>query len=138
MRELTWYSLQTYFLMVISIRHFGALGGLNATVTNLSLKKTNFYSAILSGGAVQAAILQTVVVTPDESYALSASFAKVGSGSIPQVSIYVYYYDASYTFLSVGLTIYLSANTLPDGTNGTMANDYELLRQLRQMLSMPR
>lgn len=35
-------------------------------------------------------------------------------------------YDASYTFLFVGLTTYLSANTLPDGTNGTWQTIYEL------------
>ncbi|WP_141695475.1 NTTRR-F1 domain, partial [Paenibacillus polymyxa] len=98
----------------------------NVTVTNLSVKKTNFYSAILTGGAVDASLSQVVFAAPGESYTLSLSAAKIGSLSSPQVNIFLYYYDATFSFLSTGLTTYLSAGTLPDAVNGTWQSLYEV------------
>uniref|UniRef100_UPI0004725DC2 NTTRR-F1 domain n=1 Tax=Paenibacillus polymyxa TaxID=1406 RepID=UPI0004725DC2 len=98
----------------------------NVTVTNLSVKKTNFYSAILAGGAVDASLSQVVFAAPGESYTLSLSAAKIGSLSSPQVNIFLYYYDAAFSFLGTGLTTYLSAGTLPDAVNGTWQSLYEV------------
>ncbi|MBY0083213.1 collagen-like protein, partial [Paenibacillus polymyxa] len=98
----------------------------NVTVTNLSVKKTNFYSAILAGGAVDASLSQVVFATPGESYTLSLSAAKIGNLINPQINIFLYYYDATFSFLGTGLTTYLSAGTLPDAVNGTWQTLYEV------------
>ncbi|MGG4218761.1 NTTRR-F1 domain, partial [Paenibacillus jamilae] len=98
----------------------------NVTVTNLSVKKTNFYSAILAGGSVDASLSQVVFATPGESYTLSLSVAKIGSLFNPQINILLYYYDEAFNFLGTGLTTYLSAGTLPDAVNGTWQSLYEV------------
>ncbi len=98
----------------------------NVTVTNLSVKKTNFYSAIMAGGAADASLSQVVFATPGESYTLSLSAAKIGNLVNPQINIFLYYYDTNFNFLGTGLTTYLSAGTLPDAVNGTWQSLYEV------------
>ncbi|WP_430628168.1 NTTRR-F1 domain [Paenibacillus alvei] len=104
-------------------------------------KKTNFYSAILAGGAVDASLSQVVFAAPGESYTLSLSTAKIGSLSSPQVNTFLYYYDATFSFLGTGLTTYLSAGTLPDAVNGTWQSLYyrpfSIDKAAQQVMTLP-
>ncbi|WP_216638991.1 NTTRR-F1 domain, partial [Paenibacillus sp. FJAT-26967] len=83
-----------------------------------SVQKSGQYAMQLTGGLVGAGILQASVAEPGASYSVSASFAKQSGLVSPQVNLSVIYYDASYTFISLGYSEVILSGTLPDASEG--------------------
>ncbi|SEG65321.1 NTTRR-F1 domain, partial [Paenibacillus sp. UNC499MF] len=100
-------------------------GAYNAVATSTN-PKVGAYACLMTGGTVGAGIVQAVFALPGESYSLSASFAKTGSGTSPQVNVTLAYYDSSYLFISNGIARTIQQGTLPDVSTGSWKMLYEV------------
>ncbi|MCY9589095.1 NTTRR-F1 domain, partial [Paenibacillus chitinolyticus] len=102
-----------------------AWGVYNAVAVSTN-PKVGAYACLLTGGNVGAGIVQAVFALPGESYSISASFAKTGTGTSPQVNVALAYYDSSYLFISYGIASTIQQGTLPDVATGSWKMLYEV------------
>jgi len=86
------------------------------TVTN-TYSHSGYYSARLSGGAVNSYISQFVPVQAGENLEVQYALSKVGSSPNPLVSLSISYYDDAYNYLSSGLIINNYMSRIPDVTS---------------------
>ncbi len=87
----------------------------NASITSLYRHSGNFSALLQSGISV---IYQIVQGDFSSSSSFSAYLGKIGALPNPLTTITISYFNASFSFLGLGLVISIPPNTLPDASLG--------------------
>ncbi|MED1791002.1 NTTRR-F1 domain, partial [Brevibacillus laterosporus] len=95
----------------------------NVTINNQQSHSGTF-SALLFGTTTSSLMFQTVPVTTGDSFEFFLSIAKIGNLPSPQVNIAVIYVNAASIPISIGMSVILPVNHLPNNLNNDWITIY--------------